>query len=69
MRQTFLQINLFFNVFCETARKNGENTILDEVSPVATFRVRTIDKLDEACTNTDDRMMLVRHHSSDCVMS
>jgi len=32
-------------------------------------RVRTIDKLDEVCTNADDRMMLVRHRSGDCVMS
>jgi len=38
--------------------KNGESRILDGVSPVATFRVRIIDKLDEACTNVDDRMML-----------
>jgi len=32
-------------------------------------RVRPIDKLDETCTNKDDRMMLVRHRSGDCVMS
>jgi len=31
--------------------------------------VRPIDKLDEACTNADDRMMLVQHRSSDRVMS
>jgi len=47
------------------ARKHGENRILDEVSPVATFRLRTIDKLDEACTNADDQMMLVQHRSGD----
>jgi hypothetical protein len=35
---------------------------------IATLRVRLIDKLDEACTNTDNRMMLVRHRSGDCVM-
>ena len=29
----------------------------------------TIDKLDEACTNGDDRMMLVQHSSGDRVMS
>jgi len=34
-----------------------------------TLRVRPIDKLDEACTNVDDRMMLVRHRSGDHVMS
>jgi len=49
--------------------KNGANRIFDEVSPVATFRVQTIDKLDEACTNADDRMMLVRHRSGDRIMS
>jgi len=49
-----------------TRAKNGESRILDEV---ATFRVRAIDKLDEACTNADDRMMFVRHSSGDRVMS
>jgi len=32
-------------------------------------RVRPIDKLHEACTNADDRMMLVQHRSGDRVMS
>jgi len=32
-------------------------------------RVRPIDKLDETCTNEDDRMMLVQHRSVDCVLS
>ena len=32
-------------------------------------QVRPIDKLDEACTNADDRMMLVQHCSADRVMS
>jgi len=32
-------------------------------------QVRPIDKLDEACTNADDRMMLVQHCNGDCVMS
>ena len=32
-------------------------------------QVRPIDKLDEACTNADDRMMLVQHRSGDRVMS
>jgi len=32
-------------------------------------RVRPIDELDEACTNADDRKMLVQHRSSDRVMS
>jgi len=31
-------------------------------------QVRPIDKLDEACTNVDDQMMLVQHHSGDRVM-
>jgi len=51
------------------ARKDGDNRILDEVSPVATFRVQTINNLDEACTNADDRIMLVRHRSGDRVMT
>ena len=32
-------------------------------------QVGPIDKLDEACTNADDRMMLVQHCSADRVMS
>jgi len=32
-------------------------------------RVRPVDKTDEACTNADDRMMLVQHCSGDRVMS
>ena len=32
-------------------------------------QVRPIDKLDEACTNADDRMILVQHCSGDRVMS
>ena len=32
-------------------------------------RAQLIHKLNEACTNADDRTMLVRHRSSDCVMS
>ena len=32
-------------------------------------QVRPVDKLDEACTNADDRMMLVQHRSGDRVMS
>ena len=38
----------------KTRAKNGENRIFDGVSPVAKFRVQTIDKVDEACTNADD---------------
>ena len=33
------------------------------------FEVPTLAKLDEACTNADDRMMLVQHRSGDRVMS
>jgi len=32
-------------------------------------QVRPIDKLDEACTNTDDQILLVQHRSGDHVMS
>ena len=38
-------------------------------SPRGQAQVRPIDKLDEACTNADDRMMLVHHCSADRVMS
>jgi len=55
---------------CEKAReKDGGNRIFDEVTPVVTLRVLPINKLDEACTYADDRMMLVRHRSGDRVMS
>jgi len=40
---------------------------LDEVCSQAW--VRPMDEVDEACTNTDDRMMLVKHHSGDRVVS
>jgi len=56
-------------IYAKLVHKIGENSILDRVTPVATFRVRTIDKLDEACTYADDWMMLVRHRSGDRVMS
>jgi len=32
-------------------------------------QVRPVDKMDEACTNADDRMMLVQHYSADRVMN
>jgi len=32
-------------------------------------QVRPINKLDEACTNADDQMMLVQHRGGDYVMS
>jgi hypothetical protein len=32
-------------------------------------RVRPIDKLDEACTNADDRMMLVQYRSGHRLLS
>ena len=38
-------------------------------TPVGQARAQIIDKLDEACTNGDDRMMLVQHSSGDRVMS
>jgi len=50
-------------------KKMAEIEFLMKWSLVATFRVRTIDKLDAACTNADDRIMPVRHRSGDRVMS
>jgi len=35
----------------------------------ARVKNRDIEKLDEACTNVDDRMMFVQHRSGDRVMS
>jgi len=58
---------VFFSL--KIARKNGDNGVFDVVNTIATFRVQTIYELDEACINADDRMMLVRHSSGDCVMS
>jgi len=48
---------------------NKNSTLKATHTPVVTFRVRTTDNLDEACTNADDRTMLVRHRSGDRVMS
>ena len=49
--------------------KNGGNGFLWRVAPVGQAQAQIIDKLDEACTNEDDRMMLVQHSSGDRVMS
>ena len=53
----------------KTRAKNGGNGFLWQVAPVGQARAQIIDKLDEACTNGDDRMMLVQHSSGDRVMS
>jgi len=50
---------------CEKWRK--QISVMSELRGQA--RVQPIDKLDEACTNADDRMMLVRHRSGNRVMS
>ena len=52
-----------------TRAKNGGNGFLCRVATVGQARAQIIDKLDEACTNGDDRMMLVQHNSGDRVMS
>ena len=49
------------------AKTMAKIELCDEVCGQA--RVRTIDKLDEACHNADDQMMLVRHRSGDHFMS
>jgi len=81
---TFLVFNLFLLIgmcgillhMCDMThsnthmpRENGENAVLWRVASIRQVRARPIDKLDETCTNTDDRMMLVQHRSGDCVMS
>ena len=63
------KVNLLGVITHVKPRENGENAFLGRVASVGQMRVRPIDKLDEACTNVDDRMMLVQHRSGDCVMS
>jgi len=62
--QSFLSTNLV-----QTRAKNGGNGFLWRVATVGQARAQIIDKLDEACTNGDDQMMLVQHSSGDRVMS
>ena len=47
----------------------AQNAFLLRVASVVKLRMRKMEKLDEACTNADDQMMLVRHRSGDRVMS
>jgi len=80
----FLQAqNELIQVFCQhvlklarkmakmhkTRAKNGENAFLLRVSLRGQAQVQPKDKLDEACTNAEDQMMLVQHRSGDRVMS
>ena len=53
----------------ENSREKWRKWISLTVAPVGQAREQIIDKLDEACTNGDDRMMLVQHSSGDRVMS
>jgi len=52
-----------FHTTYSNSRENGKNAFVWRVASVVKRRVRPIDKLDEACTNVPDRMMLVRHRS------
>jgi len=54
---------------CLGMEKDGENRFLYWVSSVAMLRVRPIDKLNEACTNAEDRIILVQYCGGDCAMS
>ena len=57
-------------VVCWNARENyGENKTLSRVRSAAKRKCEKIDKLDEARTNANDRMMLARQRSGDRVMS
>jgi hypothetical protein len=67
--KSILSISCRFTLGNKVRKKDGENRIFDEVTPVATLRSLHMNKLDEVCTNADDRMMLVRHRSGDRVMS
>ena len=58
-----------FLSFRKTRAKNGENAFLLRSASGGQAQVRPINKLDEACTNADDRMMRVEHRSGDRVMS
>jgi len=53
----------------QVLRKNSRGKWRKCISVRGQAQVRPIDKLDEACINTDDRMMLVQHRSGDRVMS
>jgi len=44
-----------------TRQKDGENRIFDEVTPVATLEVLSINKPDETCTNADDQIIVLQH--------
>jgi len=58
---------------CQTTDKDAREKWRKCISVTGSLRgqaqVRPIDKLDETCTNTDDRMILVQHCSGDRVMS
>ena len=59
----------FSTTFPENSREKWRKCISVTGSLCGKAQVQPIDKLDEACTNADDRMMLVQHHSGDRVMS
>jgi len=51
------------------SRKKWQKCISVTGSLSGKAKERPIDKLDEACTNADDWMMLVQHRCGDRVMS
>ena len=53
----------------ENSREKWRKWIFVTGSLRGQAQVRLIDKLDEACTNAEDLMMLVQHRSGDRVMS
>ena len=55
--------------FCKNSRGKWRKCISVTGSLRGQAQGRPIDKVDGACTNADDRMMLVQHCSGDCVMS
>ena len=68
-----LSIRLSMFELRETGEKNSREKWRKCISVTGSLRgqaqVRPIDKLDETCTNADDRMMLVQHCSGDRVMN
>jgi len=66
-KQDFILVFVLINIW--NSREKWRKCISVTGSLRGQAQVQPIDKLDEACTNADDRMMLVQHRSADRVMS
>ena len=63
-----LQVQIYVQIL-KNSREKRRKCISVTGSLRGQAQVRPIDKLDEACTNADDRMMRVQHCSGNRVMS